>query len=307
MGQRLIISEEERKEILSKYLVEKVVSEQQKSLTDRVYGLIKNLPLVKKIEKSYDPDLKKHIVNLIKIVPKLKNKEQELLSNISDEKISSDDLAKKISSQVSNISNSKLNEQIGPGVVTPTGWIITIPVLIFLLIFIRQIIYNRNNPNANQKSKLGQQGGTNITLKDPIANKINQELQTFVGKTINLYDDVEETDLSATSKIIGINLYTPNWMAGDIQSIDLDLKIITKGVSFVSGVSHKIYCQYNPDKLENRVTVKKKDVGPSVGGGVGYEYNKKFTDALNQIAGKWCKRPEADFSVVGKPSSQNLV
>jgi hypothetical protein len=39
-------------------------------MTDRVYGLIKNLPLVRKIEKSYDPDVKKHLMNLAPVTTK---------------------------------------------------------------------------------------------------------------------------------------------------------------------------------------------------------------------------------------------
>ncbi len=154
MGKRLIITEEERKSILSNYYNHEIVSEQEKTMTNRIYGLIKNLPIVRKIEKSYDPDLRKHIMNLVGITPKLKGKEKELLSQIKDENMSSEDLAKKIGSEIPKLSKSKLNEQVagsyaanyigasalGPASTLPAGWMITIPTLIFLILFIRKVL-----------------------------------------------------------------------------------------------------------------------------------------------------------------------
>jgi hypothetical protein len=300
MGHRLIISESEKKKILEKYSL----NEQESNLSNRVYGMIKNFPLVKKIEQSYDPDLKKHIANLVKLSPKLKPFEIEMNQKASTDKSSTNDLANKIIGKVDEIQKSQINEQ-------PTAAVLIIPTVIFLLLFLRQVIYNKKNPGVNQKPKLGQPDGGNITFKDPFSKEINDQLQQFVGKTINLYDDIQETDLGATAKILSINLFTPTWLSGDIQSIDLGLKVITKGVTYASGVSHKVYCQYNPDKLEDRVTTKKRidgvSIGQSVGGGMSYEYNKKFTDALNQIAGKWCKKPEADFGLINKTNSSKIA
>ena len=155
MKKNFLITEEEKKSILSKYYGEKVVLEQEKTMSEKIYGLIKNLPLVKKIEKSYDPDIKQHILNLVKISPKLKNKEKELLSQVKDEGQSSEELAKKLNSEISNLNQSKLNEQaaggvyaghylsqipLGPASTIPAGWMITIPTLIFLILFIRKVI-----------------------------------------------------------------------------------------------------------------------------------------------------------------------
>lgn len=154
MGKRLIITEEERKNILSNYYNQKIVSEQDKNITNRIYGLIKNLPIVRKIEKTYDPDLRKHIMNLVGITPKLKGKEKEIISQIKDENMSSEELAQKLGSEITKLNKSKLNEQLyGPYVAhyasssalgsastIPAGWMITIPTLIFLILFIRKVL-----------------------------------------------------------------------------------------------------------------------------------------------------------------------
>lgn len=160
MGKPIIISESEKKDILAKY---GVISEQERTMIDKVYGLIKNLPLVRKIEKSYDSDIKKHLMNLVGIVPKLKGKENELLSNIKDDNQSTEELASKINSEISKIGNSSLNEQPIPkqafinsyrsntplvaSTTVPAGWLIAVPTLIFLFLFIRKIILDKKKLN----------------------------------------------------------------------------------------------------------------------------------------------------------------
>lgn len=164
MGKQIIISESEKKDILAKY---GVISEQEKTMTDRVYGLIKNLPLVRKIEKSYDPDVKKHLMNLVGIVPKLRGKENELLSKVKDESQSTEELASKIDSEIGKIGKSGLNEQPIPkqafinayrantplvGATTvPPGWVIAVPTLIFLFLFIRKIIMDKQKRDQTQQ------------------------------------------------------------------------------------------------------------------------------------------------------------
>ena len=81
MGQRLIISEEERKEILSKYIMENVIEEQKKgSIAVNLYNRIKNKPIVKRLESLADPDFKKFVANVVREFPKYKKKESEMVS-----------------------------------------------------------------------------------------------------------------------------------------------------------------------------------------------------------------------------------
>ena len=310
MGQRLIISEEERKEILIKYLTEKIINEQKKSMTGRIYGLIKNLPLVRKIEKSYDPDLKKHIVNLIKLVPKLKNKEQELLNNIPDEKMSSEDLAKKISSQVTNISNSKLNEQVSPGAATPTGWIIALPALIFTILFIRRIIYDRNNPKPIPSGNTPTIKTPQSTPKPPVPPKseVDKKLEILNGKTVNLYNDPEEQILFGTETVNDFRFFDNSTKGGrsgvkfglGLRALDIDPNSqLVQKFAKIYGI-YEIICLSNPVRLANFI-VKEGEYSKD------YKYNRKFTDVVGQIAGEYCKAPSADFSVVGKPTSQDIA
>ena len=167
MGQRLIITESERKDIMSKYYSDNIISEQEKTMTEKVYGLIKNLPLVRKIEKSYNHNLKTHLINLVGLVPKLKGKENEILSKIEDENQDTEELASKINSEIANIGKSSLNEQqipkqsfinayrsnrpIEAATTVPPGWVIAVPTLIFLFLFIRQIIKDREKRQTIQK------------------------------------------------------------------------------------------------------------------------------------------------------------
>ena len=72
-------------------------------------------------------------------------------------------------------------------------------------------------------------------------------------------------------------------------------------------VYFKVYCQYNPSKLEDRITVKRSDVS-KIGDGLDYLYNKQFTDKLNDIVGnEWCVRPEADFGAIDNSDVSNLA
>jgi hypothetical protein len=181
MGQRFIISENDRKEILSKYYGDSIINEQEKTTTNKVYSMIKNLPLVRKIEKSYDSDLKKHIMNLISMVPKLKNKQEEILSLAQDENLSSEELASKLNPEISKITKSGLNEQPISAAnfaksylnnaplptkssLVPPLWQIAVPTLIFLILFIRQIILNnRKNKNSNQPTTTNDDGPCNCS------------------------------------------------------------------------------------------------------------------------------------------------
>lgn len=168
MAKLVIISENEKKDILSKYYEKNIIDENQKNITDKVYGMIKNLPLVRKIEKSYDPDIRKHVKNLISMVPKLKDKEQEIISLAKDENRSSDELAAKLSPEINNISKSGLNEQpistqqYGDSYkfntqlptkssTLPPLWQIAVPTLIFLILFIRQVTLDTMDRKIDKK------------------------------------------------------------------------------------------------------------------------------------------------------------
>lgn len=282
-------------------IVNLILKEQSENkLSNKIYSVIKNLPLVKKIEKSYNPDLKKHIINLVGITPKLKGKESELISNAATNKLGLEDLANKLNSEISKLENSKLNEQG----VTPTGWIISIPTLIFLILFIRQIVYNKLNPESNQKKTTRQ---TEIPQQVKEKNEVDKKLEIFNGKTVNLYNDPEEQILFGTEKIYDMRFFDKSNEGGrsgikfglglSIQDIDSENELSTK-LAKLMGV-YEIVCMSNPTRLANFI-VKEGQYTKD------YKYNKKFTDSVSTIAGQYCKRPEADFGVIGKLKTNNM-
>jgi hypothetical protein len=76
---------------------------------------------------------------------------------------------------------------------------------------------------------------------------------------------------------------------------------------------YEVPCLSNPDRLADYLLKVEKE---TVGAGTKYsktftskdpKYNKKFTDKLSEVVVQFCKAPQADFSVVSKPSSQNIA
>lgn len=289
MGQKMVISEQEKNEILRQY---HLINE---SISTTIANKLSGTKLYQLVDKSWDSNPMIFVKNILQEIPSLKNKQSELSQKVTN--ITKMDDNQKISfingnrstveKEISNTEKS-LTEQV------MLWYTIAAVVFIYCIIgIVRMEKMRKTDPEKYDK----------IKNPPPSETQIYQEkLNTLLGKTINLYDDIQETDLSATAKIISINLFIPSSLRGDIQSIDLGLKVITKGVTYSSGVSNKVYCKYNPDRFEDRITIKKKvngiDVGQVIGGGMSYDYNKKFTDTLNQIAGGWCKKPEADFGSI---------
>lgn len=192
MTKLFILSESEKKDILAKYYGDNIINEEQKSVTDKVYGMIKNLPLVRKIEKSYDSDIKKHVKNLISMVPRLKDKEQEIISLAKDGTKSSDELATKLSPEISNISKSGLNEQPITNAqymnsylsntalptkssTVPPLWQIAVPTLIFLILFVRRVILDTIDRRVDKKlqepTKTLTHEQSNIRINKPDPNR----------------------------------------------------------------------------------------------------------------------------------------
>lgn len=307
MEKRIIITEEERSRISNLHLL-------NEGILGKLMNRIKNSKIYKKVEKAYDPNPQTFVQNIIKEMPKLEKVKDQLNQKISEiSKMSDEEKQKYLEKNNVDLERGikdidvKLNEQkplpSGPPPVGipygPIFMVLLVIGLIYILIGIHSTMkLKREDPEKYNELK----GGLNT--KD---TKIDRNLQSLVDRTINLYEDETQRDLWATGKITSLHVGKSNILSGDIQNIYMNLRITTKGVSKKFEVYFKVYCQYNPSKLEDRITVKRSDVS-RIGDGVDYLYNKQFTNRLNDIVGNdWCVRPDADFGSVDKSDNSNLA
>jgi hypothetical protein len=278
-------------------IVSKILKEQNENkLSNRVYNTIKNFPLVRKIEKSYDPDLKKHILNLVGITPKLKGRESELISKASSNKLGLEDLADKLNTEINKLKSSSLNEQ------TPSLIHIVTPIiLVFLILFIRQIMYDKKNPEERDKKK---------SEKPPLGSpkelsEIDKKLEVFENKTVNLYNDPQEQILYGKEIISSISFFD-NSQLGGRSGVKFGLGFQFQELTPNSRLAQKIFglyeiiCLSNPVRLADYI-VREGEYTTNL------KYNKKFTDAVGAIAGQYCKSPAADFSVLQKQSNNKIA
>lgn len=277
MGQRLIITEAERKEILSKYIMENVIEEQNKgSIAINLYNRIKNKPIVKRLESLADPDFKKFVANVVREFPKYKKKESEMINQGMTMMKNPEAYLEKNQSKVDQFAGSKIDEQIvGMAILSTVG-----------ILFLMMIIYT---------SKFGRK----ITKPSEEATNV---LKQFEGKTLNLYNDSEEQYLFGTDKIRRMQ-FIDNSNFGSRNYIRINAPFF--------GI-YEVICLSNPDRLSPYLLKVEKE---TVGAGTRYpktfttkdpKYNKKFTDKLSEVVVKFCKAPQADFSTIYEPSSQNI-
>jgi hypothetical protein len=79
----------------------------------------------------------------------------------------------------------------------------------------------------------------------------------FLGKTINVYNDLQQQNLYGMLRI---------------------------------DVLVEIHCLANPDRLSNEMDMYQGTTNK------GSFYNKQFTDKLLSLSNGWCKKPSADFA-----------
>jgi hypothetical protein len=103
----------------------------------------------------------------------------------------------------------------------------------------------------------------------------------FLGKTINVYNDVQQQTLWGMLRIDGIVFRDPELNSGRVK---MDLS--DGGVTF----PFEIRCLANPDRLGNELDLMKGTTVEET------KYNKQFTDKLLSLSNGWCKKPNADFA-----------
>jgi ribosomal protein S8 len=304
MGQRLIISEEERKEILSKYIMENVIEEQKKgSIAVNLYNRIKNKPIVKRLESLADPDFKKFVANVVREFPKYKKKESEMVSQGMTMMKNPEAYLEKNQSKVDQFAGSQIAEQAGGLAIVGVVGVTLLMLIIYTAKYGKKIEPTTQSNNPIIKTPTS-------TPKPPAPPKsdIDKKLEVLDGKTVNLYNDPNEQVLFGTERVTDFRFFD-NSKQGErsgvrfglgLRALDIDpYSELVQKLAKVHGV-YEIICLANPERLADFI-VKEGEYTKD------YKYNKKFTDTVAQIAGPYCKRPEADFSVVSKQSSQNLA
>jgi hypothetical protein len=107
----------------------------------------------------------------------------------------------------------------------------------------------------------------------------------FLGKTINVYNDLQQQNLYSMLRIDGIVFRDPELNSGRVK---MDLS------DGVTASQFEIRCLANPDRLGNEMDMMKGS-GPAATVDT-TKYNKQFTDKLISLSSGWCKRPNADFA-----------
>ena len=174
MGQRLIISEEEKINILAKHVSEKLLKEDKSSFIQTLYDRIKNRPVVKKIEIAYDPDLSKFVKNVVSAFPNLKKNESVLLQKVQSGQENPESFISNNQTDVEKTISNQIQEQLGV-------FVLGFAALILLILIIKR---------SGLKCVENQEG--------------TSRLQELVGKTINLYNDSNQQMLYGKVSITDI-------------------------------------------------------------------------------------------------------
>lgn len=263
-------------------LIQNVITEQNTN-NDYIlsfYEKIKNNPLVKKIESLYDVNPNKFLDNVINAIPKLSSKRNQMLSKFNELSSNPESLIKQYGKSIENLGSNQLKEQ---AVVATFLIIITIMILIGV---VKKIRYDKQ-----QKSKISIPTPTPTPVPIP-KSEADTLLEDINGKTINLYNDVEEQILYGRDKVYSVS-FKDSSLFGSRSGVVFGLGRFLSSDSDAKKTwgDYEVICLSNPDRLAPFIVLKGQyDI-------TSRKYNKKFTDYLNEKVGKFCKKPEADFGV----------
>jgi hypothetical protein len=288
MGQRLIITEEERIQILKQH---KLLNE---GVIETLVSKLSGTKLYQAVDKAWDKNPAVFVQNFVKQMPKFKDKSQELLqkikevSNMNDnQKLSFINKYKNSAVQDVNVLDKNMNEQILAGIYLG----IILIVLIYIIIGIIK---------SGKQKDIKEVPPTEPTTPVKIKSEIDKQLEVFNKKTINLYNDLDEQIIYGRDIIFNpkfIDVSTEGGRSGVIfgfgQGLPSDLK------DYLG--DYEIPCLSNPDRLASFIVRKGKyDIQSR-------KYNKRFTDELSKIASPFCKKPDADFGLRQTSNNDNVV
>jgi hypothetical protein len=261
------------------------------------YEKIKNNPLVKKIESLYDVNPNKFLDNVIGAIPKLNSKRNQMLSKFNELSSNPEPLIKQYGKTIEDLGNKQLQEQ---GAVFATSWMIIIAIML-IVGTLEKRRYKRQQDKLNVPKTTSTSQPTPTPTPTP-KSESDTLLEEIDGKTINLYNDIEEQILFGRDII-----YKPRFVDssknGGRSSVTFgfgQMFTTSPELKDVFG-DYEVICLSNPDRLAPFIVKKGKyDI-------TSRKYNKKFTDFLNEKVGQFCKKPQADFGVnKTKRNSDNI-
>jgi hypothetical protein len=265
MGQKMVISEQEKNEILRQY---HLINE---SISTTIANKLSGTKLYQLVDKSWDSNPMIFVKNILQEIPSLKNKQSELSQKVTN--ITKMDDNQKISfingnrstveKEISNTEKS-LTEQV------MLWYTIAAVVFIYCIIgIVRMEKMRKTDPEKYDKIK-----NPPMSLTDD--ETATQELSDLIGKTINLYNSSDERDLNQRIKILGIKFKSYKASGGWVQ-----FKTMSEAYS--------VGCLVNPDELAHNI---------QKSNSISNYYNEKFTTLLNEKVGRFCKKPSADFGSI---------
>lgn len=246
-------------------IVKKVISEQKNSVIDRIYNRVKNNPTFKKIQSLYDKDITTFVKNVVNSFPKLKNKESDLLNLVNQGMKEPDTFITKYEGE---LDKKNIQEQA---------------VILFSLGFFALLVIIASLTKGPKIKSC-------VTSQEP-----TDRLKSFVGKTVNLYND-EGNEYLYGREIIRSAKFENCGTEGSNKVI-----IYTNSLGKL-----QISCLYNSKKLDSRIVSLVQDSK-----GKNYvetvKYNKNLTDELTNVVSQYCIRPSADFAVNKNPNQSNIA
>ena len=283
MGQRLIITEEEKKDILFLY-------EQQlpQNTLNAIYNKIKDKPIVKKIESLYDNDINKFLNNVVNAFPKFKGNQNEMMSKLKELMSNPDSVVKQYGKDIQTLVGNQIQEQ---GSAFATTWII-ICIIMVIIGTIQKVRYKNKQPQTTPTQQ------PKIEELEPKISEADEILKQFQFNTLNLYNDEQEQILWGREYIFRpkfIDVASSGGRSGVIFGFGKDVPSEYKD----SLGDYEVPCLSNPSRLANFIIKNGKyDI-------VNRKYNKNFTEQLNSKVGQFCRKPEADFGVKSSTQKNN--
>ena len=142
-------------------IVQKVLLEQKENIVMSVYNRIKNRPIVKTIEKLYNPNVEQFVKNVISKFPSFKKYESHIIQQVQQGMKNPESIIQNNQNEIEKFTTNQVQEQIG-GII-----VLGLIGLVILIVLSRKVACD--------------------DVKDATS-----KIQGLVGKTINLYNDDTE-------------------------------------------------------------------------------------------------------------------
>lgn len=305
MDKRIIITESEKSRIKELHLL-------NEGFLGKLLDRVKGSNIYKKVERAFDSNPQTFVQNIIKEIPKLEKLKDELLKRVQGvNNMSTEETENYLKSNQKDLENnikqsdSNLSEQTQVGALPTYGAVIGAGELFLILaavaglyVLIMSIKKKKQDEENKKKEEDARKRKEEYEKEYQEQNSILRK--TFVGKTMNIYNDKNMQSLNtdySPFKIKEINFQEINQGSKGIVLTGLSGESL-KGLV---GGDLVVICKTNPDEFDDAMGIFGKLNDRDL------FYNKPFTDKLNEIGKQWCVRPKADFGAIDNGDVSNLA